>query len=339
MKKSTIKRRKRVVPALSDQPQDQSPQAFTTSASPEASPVISFEPFPGSPHRPPYMDIPLYGPRDGNQSRPSRSYDPPPVDFTGYQASHKPHLPPSEPEQMYGEHQQPGRAQYHQHNEIHLPSPFHPPLTIPPIHTHPGQQPPLPREQTANSQHSNQYQHQHVSHPDHGRKRSFSIAEGTHQPDSASTTTPTVHTPDSARPGPTRLSSISSILNPTASASSPRSQPYQSPRQSLLSEDSPNIPRSASSLGPGLGPSLPPIDFERSPHSHVHGSSAGYNGPTLPPPTELEMGGARDIGMEPGRDSDGGHQMDYRRSQLMKEADDLREKLRLKERELEQASR
>src|ERR1700754_3975277 len=84
MKKSTIKRRKRVVPAVQDQSNDQSPRSFANSASPETSPATTSEQYVGSPSQ--HMEAMSLGLRKrdiGDQ----RQYEPPPIDFTGYQMS------------------------------------------------------------------------------------------------------------------------------------------------------------------------------------------------------------------------------------------------------------
>lgn len=102
MKKSIIKRRKRVVPAL----RDQSPTATThssngSSASPEASPAALAHDH----HR--YMsNEPIDGPRQ-------LPFAPPPVDFTGYHITSTPLLPTALPKLLHPERLGPSPVSLH----------------------------------------------------------------------------------------------------------------------------------------------------------------------------------------------------------------------------------
>ena len=90
MKKSTIKRRKRVVPANQEPPPDQSPHApYPTSVSPEPSHIEPNQYHPDtSPHLHSETAINLgFRPRE-IPSEDRHLFDPTPVDFTGYQATH-----------------------------------------------------------------------------------------------------------------------------------------------------------------------------------------------------------------------------------------------------------
>ena len=234
MKKSTIKRRKRVVPAVQDQSNDQSPRSFANSTSPETSPATLAEQYtvPTSQHA-------------ESMNLDQRQYEPPPIDFTGYQMSRLSH---SEQQDNLPQRQK----------DLRLPSPFHPPLNMPPTQTHGSQ-----------------------GTSDHTRKRSFSIAEGTHGSDVS---------PDSAKSA-NRLSSISSILN----------HPQQS---SLMAEDP--------SFDPNLrnGNQLPPMVTQPQQQTYM---------PTTLRPLDRSIPA----------------QNDGRKAKLRKEAEDLREMLKAKERELE----
>ncbi|MCJ1435573.1 putative electron transfer flavoprotein subunit [Xylographa pallens] len=170
MKKSTIKRRKRVVPALSDQgPESSSSRTLPpSSVSPDASPAATSEQLLQQ-SRPSTINY------DGSISlglrprRPSsdRQYEAIPTDFTGFGR------PPSMSPDTYSQERM---------RNLRFSSPYNPPMLIPSLQTSPASQ---------------------SSKPEATRKRSFAAAEGTSGLEA---------TPDSARPN--RLSSISSILNP-----------------------------------------------------------------------------------------------------------------------------
>ena len=87
MKKSTIKRRKRVIPFIHDQSQasERSPHSMVESASPEASPATIPDPQEHSPG-PLTGDSSSFDERHREQLERLR-FDPPPVDFTDYHAS------------------------------------------------------------------------------------------------------------------------------------------------------------------------------------------------------------------------------------------------------------
>ena len=317
MKKSTIKRRKRVVPALHDQQADQSPRSYAASVSPENSPATASEQFSASPSRQVETSPSLaFTNRDHGGQAPR--YDPPPIDFTGFQMSSRP--APSEPQEMYQQrHNQQASASYN------------PPLVMPPIQTHPNQNQNQGQSQNQ-SQGQNQAQPQtQTPHQDrnstpteHARKRSFSIAEGR--------TGPADLTPDSARSTSNRLSSISSILNPTQWAP-------------------------AGSGGDDLNPpNNTPIDPHSSSSSHPHPHSIGnplaqaqqpaYGSHPMnlpPPPNYGSTRASSHDSHGPGPGTSGssavgqiGHMSHARREQLRREAEDLREMLRAKERELDE---
>ncbi|MCJ1382258.1 putative electron transfer flavoprotein subunit [Xylographa soralifera] len=170
MKKSTIKRRKRVVPALSDQgPESSSSRALPpTSVSPDSSPAATSEKQlqQSRPSNINYDGSTSLGLRPRNRSS-ERQYEAIPTDFTGFGR------PPSMSPDTYSQERM---------RNLRFSSPYNPPMLIPPLQTSPASQ---------------------SSKPEATRKRSFAAAEGTGGLDI---------TPDSARSN--RLSSISSILNP-----------------------------------------------------------------------------------------------------------------------------
>ncbi|MCJ1405590.1 putative electron transfer flavoprotein subunit [Xylographa trunciseda] len=175
MKKSTIKRRKRVVPAPSDQiTESSSSRVFPpASVSPDASPVAASEQQLQQ-GRPPNINydgsISLgYRPRDRSSDR---QYEAIPMDFTGFGR------PPSMSPDTYSQERM---------RNLRFSSPYNPPITILPLQTSPASQ---------------------SSKPEATRKRSFAAAEGTTGLEIA---------PEGARSN--RLSSISSILNPAQQAS------------------------------------------------------------------------------------------------------------------------
>ena len=169
MKKSTIKRRKRVVPALSDQGLEPSNARASppTSDSPDASPAATEQLQQGRPLNINYDGSFSLGLRPRDRS-PDRQYEAIPTDFTGF----------GRPSSM-----SPDTHSQERIRNLRFSSPYNPPLLIPPLQTSPASL---------------------SSNPDTTRKRSFAAAEGTSGLE---------NTPDSARSN--RLSSISSILNPT----------------------------------------------------------------------------------------------------------------------------
>ncbi|MCJ1318988.1 putative electron transfer flavoprotein subunit [Xylographa vitiligo] len=170
MKKSTIKRRKRVVPALSDQGLESTSSRIlpATSVSPDASPAaVSEQQLQESRTLNTNYDGSVsLGLRPRNRST-ERQYEAIPTDLTGYGR------PPSMSPDTYSQERM---------RNLRFSSPYNPPMSIPPLQTSPVSQ---------------------SSKPETTRKRSFAAAEGTGGLEV---------TPDSARSN--RLSSISSILNP-----------------------------------------------------------------------------------------------------------------------------
>ena len=258
MKKSTIKRRKRVVPAIQDQASDQSPSSFTNSTSPEASPSITSEQFPTSPRQRIENSIRL-GIRSREPSDLHGLYEPPPIDFTGYQAGRQP--PADQLETYQPQKKDPRRSNHYQ-----------PPLQIPPIQTRPTSHPKTATE--------------------HTRKRSFSIAEGTR---------PTGKSPNSAKSA-NRLSSISSILNPPQHSRDEDSVSFESLTQR------------------GNGGSAPASSGNSMQLRMRH--AQGYTHAPYSPTEYAEQPSM--------------HEKGSRKEELKREAENLREMLRQKERELEE---
>lgn len=224
MKKSTIKRRKRVVPALQDQlgaaDANQSPRSvLASSVSPENSPAAVYAQQDstgaanaGSAHdggrfsdltsRDQTRTTPLAGPE-------TRRFEPPAIDFTTYTLP-KPHAHSQQVPHYNSQLSSQSEAQepYRQLNPIRLSSP------LPPIMPQPqGQGLPPPRHNSPRLQPVSQ---SHTPVPgarpspphDTVRKRSFSVAEGAYgSPDQAGQ--PAGQSRDSRNPN-----SISSLLNP-----------------------------------------------------------------------------------------------------------------------------
>jgi GATA-binding protein len=235
MMKSTIKRRKRVVPAQEGEesdPRNLSP-AGPGSLSPEASP------------RPPHSHT------VGNQSdtvikydQPHRAYEPPAIDFTGYRS-----LPPTQ------------QSSTNTSPCMHTSSSH---TLLPPIHSH--------------------HAPSSISLDVSSRKRSYNVAEGTASPSTADS----LNTPSDNRSA--RLSSISSILNPT--------QQQQGP----------------------LHPSEPPAHVDPALQQQQQRNQDRWRLPAM----REERRGATRTGEE-----------ESRKARLKREAEEMREALRLKERELE----
>ena len=145
MKKSTIKRRKRVVPALSDQgPEASGAQTVPpTSVSPDTSPAATEQQLLQS--RPPNINFDgsiSLGLRPRNRSS-DRQYEAIPTDFTGFGR------PPS---------MSPDTHSQERMRNLRFSSPYNPPMPIPPLQTSPAAQ---------------------SSKSETTRKRSFAAAEGT----------------------------------------------------------------------------------------------------------------------------------------------------------------
>ncbi|KAL8918144.1 MAG: hypothetical protein Q9172_005547 [Xanthocarpia lactea] len=167
MKKSIIKRRKRVVPAMPDQvPNDQHQPSFETTNPPDAQSPSNGQP--QNPTRSPNPNRNESGDGDGvfreQYMEHQTQYDPPPIDFTGYQIDRQ--------------------------RQASSPSEQHRP-------------PPSFYDQLSTSQRDAQ-NHRSPFPSSTGRKRSYSNTTHDEPPPPA---------PENARAN--RLSSISSILNPT----------------------------------------------------------------------------------------------------------------------------
>ena len=277
MKKSTIKRRKRVVPANQEHYPDQTNQpSYTTSVSPEPLSAANMEMVS---HHPEYSSINPFDSSTNLGLRPREPpdephlYEPTPIDFTGYRVTRHSQSPHQTNHQLH-----PLEIELHPLNAYHPPM-LHPP----PIHN-----PPSPQ-----------------LHPqDNRRKRSFSIAEGTR------TRTPDFP-PDDPRHHSNRLSSISSILNPTS--------------QMPVHED-PLIDPNLTSAKP-----LHPL--------HLSGSQAPASiRPSLPPTPEYQSTrrGYEDPGGGTGTGTGKERAKAARKEKLRREAEEMRERLRAKERELEE---
>ncbi len=294
MKKSVIKRRKRVVPATNDQDPN-APQFSTLPISPSPTPQYVDAPEARSKQRfsssidiggpldlrpnPGHLDSPEVRNRqridssmDPNspsnlalrhhdrQMEHKHQHDPPPigVDFTGYQLDQR----------------QDQRRRPSSHPQQHLPS-------LSSIHD-------------TSNQLSDPLAYSRLS-PLPGsssRKRSY---------DNSERDEPSPSTPHNS--GAKRLSSISSLLNHPQSAS----------------EDLP------------IDPNLSSISQNQQPlhrHSHPDSQPQRYQ---LPPPTPDSRGPRQSTSSDPG-----GWELRERRARLRREADQMREMLRLKEKELEE---
>ncbi|MCJ1354777.1 MAG: putative electron transfer flavoprotein subunit [Icmadophila ericetorum] len=341
MKKSIIKRRKRVVPAQQEQMSEQSgQQTYPNSVSPESSPQVKndngpFHPSDFSPRAPP-IDL-GFRPREPQENQ--YSYEPPPIDFTGY---NRPTPPPIHMQQQ----PQPQHPQWQQQPDLHIPQTFHPPMMFPPQY----------------------YTH---SLPDHNRKRSFSIAEGTRPAETPMPERDRERDRDrdrdreavlrSSANNPNRLSSISSLLNPT-----------QAPPPHSPSNDHANLPPENSGSpnmfshnpNPSYTPQPPTSQPQQQQQPQPHRSPL----PQLQPYAEIRSrqenhhdpgGGGQNFAQQGQNQAHGlgilnNHQQQAQRDQwqgweqqqsereratrkerLKREADEMREMLKAKERELE----
>lgn len=259
MKKSVIKRRKRVIPATHEHSPGQShPATFPRAISPDSqhvdmpkTNVVSDQ----AENINPDGSVDLgFRARGSNENLPNhhRAYQPPPIDFTGYQVDRSRH-----------------HVDYPQEQHRVSPNTFHADLR-----NVPSTEPPVSVSTTP---------------PRNARKRSISVAEG----DSARD-----HRSESARSN--RLSSISSILNPTQQS------------------DGDNVP---------IDPSLTAIDRDNY-HQQPHQISQQH--PTL--------ASSEDRSRPVAVDDPGGKERLARRAQLQREAGEMREMLKAKERELAELS-
>ena len=263
MKKSTIKRRKRVVPALQEQGSEQpNNHNYPTSVSPDASPsVIEQYVHHDNSEQASFDSSTNLGFRPREPSLDRYHYEPPPIDFTGYHVERRPISEARDANQHFILHDQ------------RLPDHLHPPLTIPPIQSHPPP-PTVPTENT--------------------RKRSFSMTEGVRNAEPAT---------DSSRPN--RLSSISSILNPLQPTST---NPEESSIDPNLAQNSVSNHHSAPSPRDVQPPSsLPPPEYRS--RSTIYEDTGGGND---------------------------NHERAARKARLKQEAEEMREMLKAKERELEE---
>jgi hypothetical protein len=261
MKKTIIKRRKRVVPALREHsPTGATQSSNGSSASPEASPATLA---PHDEHYPYYSTEPMQhfkhmpGDRISPQAPRQFGFAPPPVDFTGFGSGtvSLPHHPPPprllEPERIGA----PGHSPVSQFGRRSLsPNPANPKKRT--------------LAETASSAEA-------AAIP-------TTLESGSNQlPPIMSTTNPSP---------PGRLSSISSILNPSGARDESR-----------------------------LDPSLASLSRQQHQHSHQ----------TLAPPPPQPLPGVTEL------DS----MREERRAQLQREAEEMREMLRAKERELAELGR
>ncbi|MCJ1390891.1 putative electron transfer flavoprotein subunit [Xylographa bjoerkii] len=256
MKKSTIKRRKRVVPALSDQGTESSSSRIfpPTSVSPDASPVAPSEQQlqQGRPSNINYDGSISLGLRPRNRSS-DRQYEAIPTDFTGFGR------PPSMSPDTYSQERM---------KNLHFSSPYNPPMLIPPLQTSPASP---------------------SSKPDATRKRSFAAAEGTIGLE---------NTPESARSN--RLSSISSILNPAQQA------------------------------GRNTGDTTIDNSYRRSGSSQPQQRNQPYS--SLPIPEQR----SRPLDYEDPGGAVAGKEKSTRKAKLKREADEMRQMLKAKEKELQE---
>lgn len=299
MKKSTIKRRKRVVPALHDQPaRDRSPpQTLANSVSPEASPATSADQLlhshsdrPANGNYDPSLHANL-GLRPREQSS-DRHFEPLPIDLTGFHLARRPAT--VSPDMQYQQQIQSQVSGAASGNGGYGGGPsYHPPVTIPPIQMSPGSS----------------------SDIDQNRKRRFSVAEGI---DNAS---------ESARGN--RLSSISSILNPeqqqrgTVGAEDPALDPHLHRR---------NISQGSPYPSPQQLPPLQPRgDYQPRPGQGGVGVVGAVGG--IGAMDHEEPGSA---GSGSGSSSVANLERSTRKAQLKREAQAMRAMLEAKEKELQE---
>lgn len=255
MKKSVIKRRKRVIPATHENSQVQSHlSSFPRSVSPDSQHTdVAKDVRDQSGNINADRSIKLgFRSRgiDDDLSNHHRDYQPPPIDFTGYQMERPRH-------QANYPHEQRRVSPNTAHADSRTASSTHPRVSL------------------------------SSTPPRNTRKRSISVAEGDNTRD---------HHPESARSN--RLSSISSILNPAQQS------------------EGDNVP---------IDPSLTAIDRD-----HYH------QPPHQPPQQQQEPPAAAsgDRSRPVAVDDPGGKDRLARRAQLKREAEEMREMLRAKEREL-----
>lgn len=276
MKKSIIKRRKRVVPAL----RDQSPTAgssYGSSASPETIPVGLAHTVDDH-HR---YELPGgYATSNGQISphiyQPSRVAAPPPVDFTNYGSSNIVTLP----------HHPPPPQQQQPHNVFDNARPIQ-------SEQLPGGSRPLPS----------------INHPSNPKKRALPDSESSTLPESRPSIPTSAHLPPinpagaSSSSNPARLSSISSLLNHTDRAhENSRIDPALTTHNPMQQQHQHqhHAPRSFSPSRPSASASPTPA-FSQPHTANVQESE------------QVKAG---------------------RRAQLQREAENMREALRAKEREL-----
>lgn len=259
MKKSVIKRRKRVIPATHEHSPAQSHlAAFPRSISPDSQHVDMPKPHVVrdqtenvNPNGSVNLGFRARG-SDEDLSNHHPGYQPPPIDFTGYQVDRSRH---------HGNYPQ----------EQHRVSPDTSHADSRDVHSN---QPPVSGSATP---------------PRNTRKRSISVAEGDTTRD---------HHSESARSN--RLSSISSILNPAQQS------------------EGDNVP---------IDPSLTAID-----HDHY------YRQPQEQPQQHPTLASSEDRSRPVVVDDPGGKEKLARRAQLQREAEEMREMLQAKERELAELS-
>ncbi|EER38301.1 siderophore biosynthesis repressor SREA [Histoplasma capsulatum H143] len=297
MKKSIIKRRKRVVPAMREQSPQSATQSSNGSVSPEASPAAhahnhdSHRQYQnvehGNGHPPPHTR-PLY----------SHAYHaPPPADFTGYTSNviSLPHHPPSTSQQL--------RPYDNNHNNGETTNTHRAPM--PALHN--------PKKRTISES----------SIEDSQRPQASQIL--THIPQINPPTPPSSSSASFPNNNPGRFNSISSLLNHPGEAAT------------VTSHD-----RDDSRVDPALSSAVA-SRTQQPQQEHQHASAGSHSPPRFSPSlspappssTSVPVGGgsgssaAAGAGVVDHRDAKA-----ERRARLQREAEDMREALKAKEREL-----
>lgn len=292
MKKSTIKRRKRVMPAAGTSPgQRPAVQEKTEDNTTASTSIIS----------PLKQDMAFHSSaRSGSPPgyNPKRTFEPPPVDFTGYKVPSIAPVP-APPTISRQRSRSPSR----------------------PDHTQPNSSPPF---QTAGGQQIKIPSHLSSRTAEQRRKRSISATDSSHSAETSPQNTSGVGEAPNKRTYSTRPGSISSLLNPTIPISDASNYKHQQQEQSMQIDEA---PRRDAELGGSGRPittyphdlySVPPSSASPdlpSPNCRFQTGSSPRN--TLPPLVATEPAAVR-------------------RRRLHQEAADLREALRRKERELEE---
>ncbi|EGE82330.1 GATA-binding protein, other eukaryote, variant [Blastomyces dermatitidis ATCC 18188] len=300
MKKSIIKRRKRVVPAMREHSPTGATQSSNGSASPEASPATLAH---GRDSHRQYQNVEHGNRHPSPHARPlypPAFHAPPPADFTGYTSNpvSLPHHPPPTPQQL---------RPYDNNDAINPARPSMPALPNP-------KKRPISESFLEDSQQQQQQQQQPNQTPTHlppinphGAPSSTSAANNPVRFNSISSL---LNHPDEAAAAAAAASHDhdrdDSRLDPALSAAV-TSRPQQQDHHQQQKQQQPAIPRSPSRFSPSLSPGLPPATAT---------ASTGA--------APVSGAGAMDLGDEKAE----------RRAQLQREAEDMREALKAKEREL-----